>query len=178
MTGYRVAVACLTLAAVTAGCVLGRQPVSPWGRAVRVAPVPAAALRVSGELLAVSAESLWVALRHENVSVPFDQVERVYVRRSNLGAGQALGYSVMMGLVTGGALAAACGQVDDAACGAVLPVAVLSWLAWGALSGMSLEAGAFTGVPAAEWEQLRPYARFPQGLPESVPRRAVAGARP
>ena len=120
--------------------------------------------------MAVSPDSLWVALGSEIVSIPLAQVGTVEVRRSRLGAGNAMAYSLILGLATGGALAAACGSVSDADCGGVLPSVLLTWVVVGGLSAISLASSANVGVPGSDWSALRPYARFPQGLPDSLPR--------
>jgi hypothetical protein len=165
---YVLAVAGLALQ----GCVLARQEVTPLGRAVKVTPIPREhAPERSGELFAVSAESLWLARDAEIVSVPWSRVERVQVRRSTLSAGRAMAYSVVLGLLTGGALDAACSQVEAASCGGVLPVALAGWLLVGGLSAISIESSATQTLRAARWEELRRYARFPQGLPDGLPRR-------
>jgi hypothetical protein len=168
---YVIAVAGLAIQA----CVLARQAVTPLGRAVKVTPIPREHTpERSGELIAVSAESLWLAQDSGVVSVPWSRVERVQVRRSTLSVGHAMGYSVVLGLVTGGALGAACSQVEDASCGGVLPVALGGSLFFGALSAISIESSAVQTLRAARWEELRRYARFPQGLPDGLPRRSVA----
>ena len=159
------------------GCVVARQPISPVGRAVRIIPVPSdTAEKLAGELMAVSADTLWVGVAQDSeiVSIPLAQVRRVEVRRHKLGAGKAMTYSVILGLATGGALSAACASVEGADCGGVLPGVFVSWMFWGGLSVISLESSAKIGVSAGDWERLRPYARFPQGLPDSLPRRGVA----
>jgi len=159
------------------GCVVSRQSVSPLGRAVRIIPVPSdTAEELAGELMAVSADTLWVGVAQDSgiVSIPLAQTRTVEVRRHKLGAGKAMTYSVILGLATGGALGAACASVEDADCGGVLPAVLLSWVLWGGLSAISLESSARVGIPAADWKRLRPYARFPQGLPDSLPRRGVA----
>jgi hypothetical protein len=157
------------------GCVLTRQEVTPLGRAVKVTPIPREhAPERSGELVAVSAESLWLARDSGVVSVPWSRVERVQVRRSTLGAGHAIAYSVVLGLVTGGALVAACSQVEGASCGGVLTGALAGWLLLGGLSAISIESSATQTLGAARWEELRRYARFPQGLPDGLPRRTLA----
>jgi len=156
------------------GCVVARQPVSHLGRTVRVTPLQADQTELAGELMAVSAESLWVARDSEIVSVPLLELRRVQVRRAERLGGKAMRYSAIVGLVTGGALSAACSQVEGASCGGVLPVVFASWMLWGALSASSVESSAKFGVEAGDWERLRLYARFPQGLPDNFPRRGLS----
>lgn len=153
------------------GCVVARQAVSPLGRTVRVTLPQADQTELAGELMAVSAESLWMFRDSEIVSVPLVEVRLVQVWRAERLGGKAMGYSAIVGLVTGGALTAACSQVEGASCGGVLPVVFASWMLWGGLSASSVESSAKFRVGAGDWERLRPYARFPQGLPDNLPRR-------
>lgn len=159
------------------GCVVSRQPVTVLGRSVRITPAERD-VALSGELIAVSAESVWVAPGAEIVSVPWSRVRRLQVRLSKVSGGGAMGYSVVMGLLTGGALFAACSQVEDTECAVVLPGVLGMWLVLGGLAAMSLESGSHKTLGAARWEELRAYARFPQGLPDGLPRHGPAPPGP
>jgi len=158
-------------------CVVSRQPVTVLGHSVRITPSERDSAS-SGELIAVSAESVWVAPGAEIVSVPWSRVGRLQVRLSNVNGGGAMAYSVVMGLLTGGALFAACSQVEDTECAVVLPGVLGMWLLLGALSAMTIESSSQKALGAAQWEALRAYARFPQGLPDSLPRQGPASPGP
>lgn len=82
-----------------------------------------------------------------------------------------MAWSLVGGLVSGVALTAACGSVEGAECGAVLPGVILSWGLVGGLSAATLSGSSSQRLAPEEWERLRPFARFPQGLPEGFPRR-------
>jgi len=123
--------------------------------------------------MAVTAESLWVAHDSEVVSIPLIEVQRVRVRRADRLAGRVMGHSAIVGLASAVALTAACAQVEDASCVAVLPVGFLSMMLWGALSTSSVEASSTFELGAGDWEALRLYARFPQGFPDGFPRRGL-----
>lgn len=155
------------------GCAVSRQEVTPLGRAVKLSPIPH-----EGELVAVSADSLWLARDAEIVSVPWSQIERVQFRRSGLTGGKVMAYSTLLGVVTGGALVAACSQVEGTECAPVFPTVLALSLLLGGLSAISIESSAKQTVSAGRWETLGRYARFPQGLPDSLPRRGPAALPP
>jgi len=159
------------------GCVVSRQSVTVLGRSVRITPAERD-VALSGELIAVSAESVWVAPGAEIVSLPWSRVWRLQVRLSNVNGGGAMGYSVVMGLLTGGALFAACSLVEDTECAVILPGVLGMWLLLGGLSAMSIESSSQKTLGAAQWQALRAYARFPHGLPDSLPRQEPAPPGP
>jgi hypothetical protein len=164
MTGLRYAV---LLVVALPGCVVARQTASPLGGSVR-ATRQTSGPSIAGELIAVTADSLWVLTPQQvPVSVPLAALHSVSVRRGKVGFGTTMGYSVALGLVTGGALALSCSQVADE-CGGVLPGVLLITVVVGALASVSLESSATLSIPARRWEELRPYARFPQGMPDSL----------
>ncbi|HEX9705000.1 MAG TPA: hypothetical protein VGA20_07105 [Gemmatimonadales bacterium] len=149
---------------VVSGCVMGTHRNSPFGYSVTVVPTRDSLPKLRGELLAVSPDSLWVRVNSEITVRSLIAVDHVAVRLHGLDAGKGMFWAALGGVVTGGALTAACASVDGE-CGAVLPVTLLTWLLVGGVSTESLERSSKTRVPVAGWERLRPYARFPQGLP-------------
>jgi len=169
--------AVLIAAGALQGCVLSRQAPSAGGRSVNVVPVSGAA-PATGELIAVSPDSLWVQQHAEITSMPLERVRKVEMRRSRIGGGQVVAYSAILGGVTGIALTLACGSVEDTNCGAVLPGVFLASVALGGLLALTVESNVKLSVSAADWRALRPYARFPQGLPDSLPRHAAGELTP
>jgi hypothetical protein len=137
-----------------------------FGRTLDFSFVDAPAMR--GELLATGQDSVWIGLSSgQMVSVPLRRLSRVRVSESGIKAGGILIWAVVGGLVTGGALTGACGAVEDASCGGVLPATLVSWLLFGGIAAAITGSGHRSLVPDAK--TLRPYARFPQGLPASFP---------
>lgn len=139
--------------------------------------------RVAGELLSVSADSIWVLERRpwDIRSLPLEGVRTVKVRRGK-GAGTALIWSVVGMVATGTALTAACNSVEGADCGDVFPAVVLGWGVVGGLAAIKLGAGRYQELEPRV-DRLRPYARYPQGLPAEVrrggpPARESDGADP
>ncbi|HWP37412.1 MAG TPA: hypothetical protein VNL18_07645 [Gemmatimonadales bacterium] len=128
--------------------------------------------RVSGELLAAARDSVWLLDRDEMIVVPLVLVRSAQVRRPGIGATGILVWAVAGGLLTGGALTAACSKVWEEGCGAVFTYTMVSW---GLVGGL---AAAITRSPhrwlALDVPAFTPYARFPQGLPP----RFAPGGRP
>ena len=156
-------------AGLLAGCSSALQPLSPLGREVSVSRVDNE-VNV-GELLAVSEDSVWMVQPSGNVSVPIGEVRRVNVRIGHLTWGDAVGYGAAVGLLAGAAMMTACNQAEADGCGSVLVGFGVSGLIWGAIAGLTFEASSHRRFTRQQWEALRAYARFPQGLPDSVPRR-------
>jgi hypothetical protein len=122
----------------------------------------------TGELIAVSPDSLWLLDDDALSAFPLARMRRVDVRESSFSAGTALLWSLAAGLISGAALTAACESVSGD-CGAVLPTVLLSWTFFGTIGGLAVQPSRYTELPAPAADQLRPYARFPQGMPDSFP---------
>ena len=157
-----------------AACVTGSRRASVFGWPVTVTPVgetPTAT--VAGELIAVSAESLWVLPEPGLAGLPWSHVRQVTVRRHSMGGGTALGWALGGAVVTGALLTAACSSVEDTECGGIFAGVALSWLIVGGLSAASLQSSSKITFKSPSWDSLRVYARFPQGLPDSLDRQAL-----
>jgi hypothetical protein len=121
-----------------------------------------------GELLAAGRDSIWILPADGRArALPLSQIARVSVQQSGITAKAILMWAVVGGFVTGGALTGACSTVEDASCGLVLPATLFSWLLVGGLSAAMTGSGQFPLARTADG--LRPYARFPQGLPVDFP---------
>ena len=142
------------------------------GSQVDVSLTSGSRARLKGELVAVSADSLWVLADSALVSAPLASVFRARVKRHSLGGGAALIWGVVGGVVTGGLLTAACSSVADD-CGGVFPAMVVPWLLFVAISAPSMESSSRIDFRRSQWQELRAYARFPQGLPVNVDRRLL-----
>jgi len=134
----------------------------------------AAGSRVSGELLAVDGERL-VLLRDATLtSWALDEVGTVYVRQHGLGFRESLVWAGVGGLLTGVALQSACDSVEGADCGGLAVVVLGLWALVGAPAAWAIGSSSTVEVVATE-ATLRPWARFPQGLPDVFRTRAVGG---
>ena len=156
------------LALVLTGCATVKVPL--FGRPVEVkAPSGQGDSTVKGELLAVGAEQLWILEPTRVREVPFREIEQVRVRLHGLDGKKAWTWTVAGAVLSGAALATACSQVEgDGNCGGVLAVSLIPWAALGGLSASGLEKSSRILVRAPYLEALRPYARYPQGLPEGL----------
>jgi hypothetical protein len=168
MRSTRVLVILTALAVAAGGCATGRGAVSPLGREVTAVPAVKAP-PVKGELLAVDQDRLWVREQGEVRELPLQSLKEVRVRRHSFGRKAAMTWSLIGGLVTGVALAAACSSVEDTSgCGGLVPVSLGLFLGVGALSAPSLEDSSRILLRPPRPEALRPFSRLPQGLPEGI----------
>lgn len=152
--------------ALAAQSVKGGPP--PGGARVEVRTLQnaeAASRSARGELLAATPDSLWLQGDNGLASVAFREIDWVRVQRSSFGAVRALQWSLLAGLGSGLALTAACSSVEGASCGGVLPSVLVAWGIVGGLSAASIESSRFRRFDRPSEHDLRPYARFPQGLP-------------
>jgi hypothetical protein len=162
-----------TLAAVlalvfTTGCASAPKKLSPYGRDVTVVTTGAQG-KVRGELLAVGQDRLWVRGKEGVTEVPLPEVKEIKVRRHGFGGQAAMTWALVGGLVTGGALGGACASVEDADnCGGVALVTAGAWLLVGALAAPAMESSSQEHLSHPVPDQVRPFARLPQGLPEGV----------
>ena len=154
-------------AILVAGCALPSPRISPTGRS---ATVHTRTERVHGELIAVSPDTLWVLTRPGGVITPLSaqSIARLDVKRHAMGGTRTMQIMAVMGATTGTLLTAACSQVDDTSCGTVLPGALLTYLALGALFGVVNSQSAWMKYTPAQFMLAQPYTRFPQGLPDTV----------
>jgi hypothetical protein len=120
-----------------------------------------------GELLASDMERLWMLDReHGFVEVGFAGVEQIRIQRHGVTARTVTRWTLVAGGLTSAAMLGACLSVDDSngECLAFTAVWALAWAAVGGLSGLVMRPSRRIGP--GEVQELRPYARFPQGIPE------------
>ncbi len=122
--------------------------------------------KLEGELLSVSTDSLWILSRGTILGMPLGDVRGVDVQMHKWGKGRMLKWNLLAGLGSAVALTVACGSVDDVGggCGTFALSWVLSWGLVGGISGAALAASSHREVHPSR-DALRPYVRFPQGLP-------------
>lgn len=119
---------------------------------------------LKGELMAVSPDSLWLSSQGRLRAFPLQGVERVDVEMHKWGGKRVFIWSLVAGLGSGLALTGACTSVSGASCGGVLPSVGLSWALIGGISGLFLQRSSTRTLPMT-YEAIRPYVRYPQGLP-------------
>lgn len=155
---------------VATGCATTPKSVSIAGRQVTVER-NGDAPRVKGELLVVQEDRLWIGTRDGVTEVPLATVRKVRVKRHSSDARQALTWAVVGGLLTGGAMAGACASVDGNGGGTCATVGLVLgglWLAVGALAAPSMESSSYLDLRKPAPDELWPYSRLPQGLPEGL----------
>lgn len=118
-----------------------------------------------GELLAVSRDSVWLLRDNALSAFPLVGIQQVDVQQSSFGSGKVWLWSLAAGALSGAALTAACSSVEGD-CGYVFPIVLLSWTFIGGVATLSVEGSRYAEFHAPGGDQLRPYTRFPQGLPD------------
>ena len=121
---------------------------------------------MKGELLSVSADSVWLELEGSLRALPLGQVERIQVQRHRWDGKRVLAWNLIAGLGSTIGLSAACASIEDTDCGSFTLAWLATWGVVGGLTGMSIAGSSHADV-GVDPEGLRRFTRFPQGLPES-----------
>jgi hypothetical protein len=105
------------------------------------------------------------------------EIDSIRVELHRLGAAEAGAWTLIGGLVTGGILAAACGSVEGSEnCGAAFAGTLVLWAAIGVPASLNLAKSSGLVVKPDGLDQLRAYARFPQGVPQGLDPTGLARA--
>jgi len=111
---------------------------------------------IAGELIAVSADTLWILPDTSRVAaVPTRAVRNGQVARYRSGAGSVAGFTAL-------------GIVSTLSNGAFLLLTAPAWLITGIVASSNEAHAPLRDVPPLAWAQLAAYARFPQGLPPGI----------
>jgi len=110
--------------------------------------------RVDGELIAVTADSVWV-LGTASVVVPVANVRQGKLTTTNAEVGNVAG-------------ATGLGVVSTISNGILLVFTMPLWIIVGTAAGSSQSYAPERRVPPLHWAELNGFARFPQGLPDGV----------
>ncbi len=121
-----------------------------------------------GELVAVETDGLWVAGQEQVEAIPLRSVDRVRLQRHEMNGKAAGTWAALGAVITGGALTAACWMAKADGCGKVFLAVGGTWLVIGGPSAASLGESSKLDFRQADWDRLKPYARFPQGIPEGL----------
>ena len=168
----------LALVVAASGCATANTDVSVpvVGRTVTVVTEPGKH-EVKGELLVVEQDRLYVRAEQGVREIPLGSVREARVKRHDFGAAKAFTWSLIGGFVTGGALMGACSSVEgNDGCGGVALITLGTWLVFGLLSAPSFEASSRVQLQRPTPEELRAFARLPQGLPSGVTPAALSAA--
>ena len=121
-----------------------------------------------GELMAADSNSVWLLQGASLNAYSLASLRRVQIPRHPFGGGQTIRAGVAVGAATGLLLTLACMQVEDASCVAVWPVITALGGTLGALFAVFNDYSTVYRLNPSEWQTIRAYARFPQGLPSPV----------
>lgn len=160
----------IALSVAVHGCATSTPKLSVYGRPVEVLPTAGSQEPpAKGELIAVGPDRLWVLEPARVSEQTLSGIREVRVRRHGLNGRRGMQWALLGALVTGGALTLACASVEDADnCGVAFLGVAATWALIGGLSARSLESSSRLKIRAPDWEALKPYARFPQGIPEGL----------
>jgi len=152
-----------SLISTLAGCATVARP-TVFGRHVEVKTSDGSAA-TAGELLAVQDGQLVLRTDRGPEPLPLSTVSKVRIKRHDWGGQRGFVWTLIGGVVTGAALSSACGQVSTG-CGSVGARVFALWLVVGGLSSVGMEHASHFDIARPTPDALRPFARFPQGLPE------------
>ena len=107
----------------------------------------------AGELIAVSADSVWVLTDDQGLVIATASVRE----------GKLTGYAAQS--LRGWTLAGTLSSVSN---GAFLIFTMPAWLIGGSVANRSESRAAERKSPPLQWEELAQFARFPQGLPQGL----------
>ncbi len=153
----------LVLTTLVQGCATARPSV--FGRDVKLVP-RGDGPRVQGELLVAEPERVVILAKDGIHDVATPQVRQIRVRRHGFDGKKAWIWTLVGAAVSGVGLGAACSTVEDSGdCGVAGVAGAVPWLLFGGLSALATERSAFRSFDPGQTERLRPFARYPQGLP-------------
>jgi hypothetical protein len=111
--------------------------------------------RVSGELIAVTADSIWVLSPDGTRVVPTAAIR----------SGELVGWDGQAGTV---GAATVIGTLSTISNGYYLVFTAPTWVLVGTVAAINQSNLPIQELPVADWSALRPFARFPQGLPPGI----------
>jgi hypothetical protein len=111
--------------------------------------------RTDGELIAVSADSIWVLSANQGLVIPTAAVKR----------GKLTAYAAQKGGLT---LWTIVGTLSTLSNGAFLVLTAPMWIIGGSLAVGAESRAPQRKSPPLAWAELAPYTRFPQGFPAGL----------
>jgi hypothetical protein len=111
--------------------------------------------RTDGELIAVSADSVWVLNENRGVVIPTIMVQ----------SGKLTAYAAQTGTLTTWTVVGTLATISN---GAFLIFTAPMWLIGGSLTVGGESRSPERKHPPLTWMELAPFARFPQGMPEGI----------
>lgn len=124
--------------------------------------------RIGGELLGVSPDTLWVLSEGTVKGLALQDVSRVGVEKHKWGWKRMLMWNLVGGLSSAIGMTVACNSVEGTSgCGGVFSGVTVSWALIGGITGGLLAASSHDSVRPVPGD-LRPYVRYPQGIPPGI----------
>lgn len=120
--------------------------------------------RTEGELIAVSADSVWVLSDTHGVVIP----------TSAVGKGKLTVYAAQTGTLRTWTVLGALSTLSN---GGFLIFTAPMWIIGGSIATGGESRAAERKHPRLTWTELAPFARFPQGMPEGVELTALRGRK-
>lgn len=157
---------------LTSSCMAAKATPSSLGRRVSsFYGTPNKPLRLDGELIAVGRDTLWVRGEAGVMRLPLADVQRVRMERHALTPARGFRWAMILGVATGAALSISCSNYhaqegDSGSCGKMFTNTVLISAVVGGFFSVPLSSSAYQTTVAPNWNELTPFARFPQGLPQ------------
>ena len=111
--------------------------------------------RADGELIAVSADSVWLLSQDQALVIPTTAVKK----------GKLTAYAAQTGALTAWAVLGTLSTISN---GVVLILTAPMWIIVGPLAVASESRAPERKSPSLNWVELAPFARFPQGVPEGI----------
>jgi hypothetical protein len=166
----------LVLTTMLQACATARPP-SVLGRFVKVLP-RAGGQNVQGELLVAEPDCVVILGKDGIHDVAAPQIRQIRVRRHGFDGKKAWIWTLVGAAVSGVGLGAACSSVEDSGdCGVAGVAGAVPWLLFGGLSALATERSAFRSFDPDQTDRLRPFARYPQGLPSEVNLQSIVKPR-
>jgi hypothetical protein len=162
------------LAVLVGGCVLPREAISPYGKKATVYPVDGGSQ--TGELIATSADSIWLMQSGNIWSLPKARIKKVNIERHRFTGARTFLWMSISGAVSGSMLAMAChsyesssdGNGSSSGCLGILPGTVAVFLGIGSIFALSNHYSSNYHLVPTDNSRLQAYSRFPQGLPDTL----------
>ncbi|MEX2180258.1 MAG: hypothetical protein WD801_16200 [Gemmatimonadaceae bacterium] len=177
-------VLCVVAVLSLPGCIHPGAGISPLGRQATIHPIGGSPWK--GELLAVSSDTVWLLTGDFVSALRSDAIDRVVIRRHDFDAQRTFKWMTIAGAATGVALMISCttykaspdADGGSGGCVGTIPFAVLTFLLPGSLFALSNHLSAHQRFAPRDTYRLLPYARFPQGLPDTIRMVSRVHARP
>jgi hypothetical protein len=169
----RIASVLAAMSLFATGCVIPGPQISPYGRQATTRFAGGGEV-IRGELLAATSDTVWFLENGVISRYPTRDLSDIAVRRHPFTAQRAFTAMMIGGGVTAVAMMVACGRYNampnegNTECGPVLPVTLLLYALPGLLFATGQHYNSQIRMAPSEVDRLRPYARFPQGIPDSV----------